>query len=228
MCPGFRVFGVMMISVGVLHLVAAVNAPAQGLEPLGTNSVIEYDLQSKSVPFINLGWQPHYIRKGDGRSGWTVQEAQYQVIQDPNQWHTNSVGRAYLQFRVLAQMDNGEIFLSGVWNPSGKYGMWTDQERTVVSFSKNGGETWSELRQIPDAYDRPDMLVYLGGGRLTFQCAETSYFSNDYGRTWSDRIPTQRATNGENFSMEGNPLVERDAQGNVKPVSYTHLRAHET
>lgn len=202
-----------------LLIVCTLQAFGQQLEPLGTNGIIEYDLQSKNVPFVNPGWKSHTLRQGDGRGGWVIRSVDYQMLQDPNRWHTNAFGRAYLQFRVLAQMDNGELILIGVWNPSGRYGEWTNQEVTVVAFSKDRGSTWSELRQIAGAHDRPDMIADLGGGRITFQCADASYFSGDYGRSWPQKISTQRAANGALYSTEGNPLVECDKEGRVLRIA---------
>jgi len=224
MCQNLSVDPVTLAFGLAITLGTALGASAQELEPLGSNPKIVYNLQPKNVKFINPGWKTHYIRQGDGRGGWVVRRAEYQMLQDPNKWHTNATGRPYLQFRVLKPMDNGELILMGVWNPSGEYGKWTDQERTIVAFSRDGGDTWSELKQIADTYDRPDMTACLGKGRLTFQTGETAYFSNDYGRTWPERMPAQPFGSGKSM-VEGNPLVERDAQGNVTRIGQLGYRA---
>ena len=46
-------------------------------------------------------------------------------------------------------------------------------------------------------------------------------YSHDYGRTWSERIPLAKAPDGKDFCSEGNPLVDRDAQGMATRIGWT-------
>jgi len=79
---------------------------------------------------------------------------------------------------------------------------------------KDGGNSWTEFKQIGNLTGRPMMLAYLGGGNLTFVSGKR-YFSSDYGRTWSESVEVPPASNGGFFGTEGNPLVDGDEQGNV-------------
>ncbi len=148
-----------------------------------------------------LGWKEHFIRQGDGNGGWVVKPARYQILHHPQGGWCPPFG--------LAQMDNGEVVLVGSWEPGeGKQGA------TYIAFSKDRGDTWTKLANIPGLRGRPTMLAYLGGGNLTFQLGER-WFSHDYGRTWTEHVPVQPAANGLPFWTEGNPWVDRDADGNA-------------
>ena len=74
---------------------------------------------------------------------------------------------------------------------------------------------------IPNVKGRPMMLTYLGEGNLTFQPDNNAFicFSSDYGRTWPDRVPLAKASDGESFSVEGNALVDRDAHGQATKIA---------
>ena len=152
----------------------------------------------------NGGFKPHFVRQGDGRGAWTLKPAQCQLLR----YHERgwSVGFG------LAQMDNGEVVLMGICSPHKS--LWYgggEPEKTVISFSKDQGDNWTQFQHIPDVYGRPLMLAELGGGGLTFSSSKR-YISNNYGRTWTS-VPLQPAANGGPFEKEGNPLVDRDEQG---------------
>jgi len=154
------------------------------------------------------GWKPHLIRHGDGQGGWILKPAQCQILRHRQKGWTAGFG--------VAQMDNGEVVLLGICDP-GK-SLWYGGgkgEKTIIAFSKDRGNAWTEFEQIDDLTGRPIMLAYLGGGNLTFVGGGGRHFSADYGRTWSEVVPVPNATNGEFFGMEGNPLVDRDEQGTV-------------
>ena len=159
-----------------------------------------------------LGWKPTTILQGDGQGSWIARSGQIQFLHRrfPGDQRTKAslatagpVGNYVMPFG-LAQMDNGEVVFLGSWNPG------DGRERIVIAFSSDRGDTWSELEPIPDAYGRPIGLAYLGQGDLRFG---SGYFSSDYGRTWPERIPRQLPSGGGMFGVEGNPLVDRDAQG---------------
>lgn len=145
-----------------------------------------------------LGWKPHAIRQGAGTGGWVLRTAEYQFLH-------RGAGRYVFPFGV-AQMDSGEIILVGAWH-DGKV------EKPVIAFSRDRGRSWTGFESIEGAEGRPMMLAYMGKGNLTFQANSVRYFSGDYGRTWPNRIPVPPASNGGFWACEGNPLVDRDAQG---------------
>ena len=160
------------------------------------------------------GWKPHLIRQGDGQGGWILEETQYQILQ----WQ---------QFRGwnggygVAQMDNGEVVVMGTCDP-GK-SLWYGGgggEKTVIAFSKDRGDTWTELERVGDLTGRPMMLAALGGGNLTFVTGRR-HFSADYGRTWTESVSVPPASNGGSWCVEGNPLVDRDEQGKVTRMAET-------
>ncbi len=150
-------------------------------------------------PAEGQGWQEHQIKQGDGKGGWIVKAAQKQMLKGGGGFG-------------LAQMDNGDIVCMGTQGKTEE-----GKEITVIAFSRDRGETWTDPEPISDITNRPQMLTYLGGGNLTFAVEETQirYFSSDYGRTWPERIPFLRPSNGGPWYLEGKPLVERDAQGIV-------------
>ncbi len=149
------------------------------------------------------GWQESQIKQGDGQGGWILKPAQKQVLKGGGGFG-------------LAQMDNGEVVCMGV------QGKTEDGKQiTAIAFSSDRGETWTDTEQLAGITGRPMMLAYLGGGNLTFQADGIRYFSSDYGRTWPERMPVPPVSDGRNMFCEGNPLVDRDAQGIVTRLAQT-------
>ena len=188
-----------LVLVVAVVLVATPGAPAQAEE--------------------SLGWKPHFIRQGDGQGGWRLKPAECQILRYRERGMTMGYG--------LAQMDNGEIVLIGMNNPSKS--IWYDPkgegDQAIIAFSSDRGDTWSPLELIPGTKARegdimrPLMLTYLGEGNLYFRNDMVAdppgsyrYFTSDYGRTWSG-IPDQPTVNGKPLYTEGNALVDRDEQG---------------
>jgi hypothetical protein len=167
------------------------------------------------------GWKPHAVKQGDGRGGWVQRPAELQFVRKPGD--LTDMTMCY----GLAQMDNGEIILAAAWNREDEKGKTLGPHRPLIAFSKDRGNTWSDLTVIPDAEGRPVMLTYLGKGNLTFQTdvavPTMQYFSKDYGRTWTERQRLQAEANKGVFldgksqpgfwGAEGNNLVDRDAKG---------------
>ncbi len=143
------------------------------------------------------GWQESQIKQGDGQGGWILKPAQKQLLKG---------GGGY----GLAQMDNGEVVCMGTQGKTEE-----GKQITVIAFSRDWGETWTDPEPLSDITGRPNMLAYLGAGNLTFAAGGMRYFSRDYARTWSEGIPVPPASDGDPFYTEGHPLVERDAQGIV-------------
>ena len=167
------------------------------------------------------GWKPHLIRQGDGKGGWTLKEAQYQILRYRVKGWTGGYG--------VAQMDNGEIVVVGTCDPG--QSLWYGGgkgELTLIAFSRDRGDTWTQLEPIAGVTGRPMMLAYLGSGRLTFVTGNKRYFSADYGRTWPQSIPMPAANDGTVWVNEGNPLVDRDDQGNVVRMAECLLNPNPT
>lgn len=154
-------------------------------------------------------WKEHLIKEGDGKGGWKVRTAEYQMLQHPDGLWTPPFG--------LVKMDNGELILMG------SHRCEDGVERTVYSLSTDSGDTWSEFQMMHESgASRPTMLAYLGKGNLTFLSGKR-FMSSDYGRTWVS-IPPQPAVNGKPFYTEGNPLVDYDSAGNavrIAEIGYT-------
>jgi len=147
-------------------------------------------------------WRPHQIKQADGRGGWITRPARIQTLKHPGGENTKPFG--------MAQMDNGEIIFIGSWHNGTK-------EVPVVTFSSDGGDTWSAFRAIPGQSGRPMMLTYLGGGNLSV-ITSSRLFSSDYGRTWPESVPVPPTSDGLGFYSEGNAAIDRDANGMATKV----------
>ena len=147
---------------------------------------------------MELGWKEHFIKQGNGKGGWDVREAEYQMLQHPDGEWTPPFG--------LAKMDNGELILMA------SHRCEDGKERTVYCFSSDNGDTWGEFQMIPGAEaSRPIMLACLGGGVLRF-ISDKRYWSSDYGRTWTETMPSD-------MGFEGSPLVDYDNNGRAVRIA---------
>ncbi|MSR58126.1 MAG: exo-alpha-sialidase [Planctomycetaceae bacterium] len=151
-------------------------------------------------------WQEHQIRQGDGQGGWVDRPAQRQVLKHPDANHTMPFG--------LASMDNGELVILCSREKTDAKGRTV---QAVISFSKDGGATWSDFMSVPGTTDRPMLLTDLGQGRLSF-LAPRRFFSSDYGRTWPEAVDHPLTKAGMTFGVEGNAWVDRDEQGRAKAI----------
>ena len=156
-----------------------------------------------------LSWKQHFIKRGDGQGGYTCIAAQQQVLPQYE-------GRRIVPYG-LATMDNGEVICAAIAAPH--------PEQTLITISGDGGTTWGEYIVLHGIYVRPMMLAYLGDGVVTFESGDTGermrLFSHDYGRTWDERVAVPAAPDGQQFGVEGNPLVERDEQGKAIRIAQT-------
>jgi hypothetical protein len=163
-----------------------------------------------------LGWRPHSVKQGNGRGGWTERPADIQFL------HKRG-GKYVFPFGLVA-MDNAEVLLLASWHDG-------QSEKPVVAFSKDRGDTWSAFELATDGRTahagaggsgvdagRPMMLTDLGKGRLTFQ-SDKRFVSYDYGRTWNENIPVAAHQGGAAWSVEGNALVDRGADGRAARVA---------
>lgn len=162
-------------------------------------------------------WKEHRVLQGKGREGHLVHRAEYQFLPRYD-------GQALVVPFGLARMDNGEILLLGAAKTDRK--PVQGGEETVAAISADQGATWSPYQAI--GWGRPVMLTYLGDGSLSYcdgglmaEEGPALCFSHDYGRTWSERLPLERAPDGKDFCSEGNPLVDRDDQGRATLIGWT-------
>ena len=156
-----------------------------------------------------LSWKQHFIKRGDGQGGYTCIAAQQQVLPQYE-------GRRIVPYG-LATMDNGEVICAAI--------AAIHPEQTLIIISGDDGTTWGEYIVLHGIYVRPMMLAYLGDGVVTFESGDTGermrLFSHDYGRTWDERVAVPAAPDGQQFGVEGNPLVERDEQGKAIRIAQT-------
>ena len=89
----------------------------------------------------HLGWKPSWLRRLDGKGGWTVQPTQLQFMHwmEPR---LNFGSQLLVVPFGVAQMDNGEIILVGA------VGNCMPEEKVVVAFSGDGGASWTPLRKM--------------------------------------------------------------------------------
>ncbi|MFH0963079.1 MAG: sialidase family protein [Planctomycetota bacterium] len=205
---GFDILRAMLIAVGQTEATAVLPMIERDVyievPDFGTLAVYDRSLTPARVRMVRdedaPGWKEHAVRKGDGSGGWVYQPAKFQFLNAP-------YGATVMPFG-LALMDNGEVILAGVWNEG--------HQRIVLAFSKDGGNMWSDWHLVRTGHGRPMMLAALGKGRVTFATSKR-YFSSDYGRSWpwEERMDVPPVSNGGPFQKEGNPLLDRDAEGNV-------------
>ena len=169
---------------------------ADGEEPVGHKTKL-YDA-------VGTNWIPHPIRKGDGKGGWVYAQAEYKFL--------HSASYPFVAYG-MAQMDNGEVIITGVLTKDRR------KEATVITFSPDKGDTWSDFTELPDTFGRPTMTAYLGKGNIAMLAL--GLFSSDYGRTWPEKVAPQTAGNGGSFLAEGNPLVDFYTRGLAVRVAQT-------
>lgn len=187
-----------------------------------TSSNVALGSASTATPGISpgqLNFKPHWIRQRDGRDGWVLRPAEIRYVEYGNGTvpYYKIKGDGTMIFGVV-KMDNGEVIALGTWD-TGE--VVTDPRlssaKPIVAFSRDGGNSWTEFKEIEGGNGRPMMLTYLGKGNLMFQTDLVEpimqYFSHDYGRTWPEQRSLQLATDGKPFYVEGAPLIDIDAQG---------------
>lgn len=145
-------------------------------------------------------WQSGGILVGPSEGQGTLYSVQKQYFKVP--------GYTYVSPYGLAQMNNGEIIMTAM------LGTLTTVT-PVETFSTDGGNTWTPFQPMPPVEGVPGMLTYLGGGNLSL--SGTSYFSTDYGQTWT----IQGTVDQDYTANEGNAAVDRDANGNAIRVMET-------
>jgi len=162
-----------------------------------------------------LGFKEHPIRVGDGRGGWKLKSAECQFIHVPGATNIMPFG--------LAQMDNGEVLLLASIESGPSGGPRSLLPATARSLDR--GATWTPLEPVAGVpQGRPMVLTDLGGGELTFQVAAGAtasvcrVYTHDYGRTWPEQVSIT-APAGEEWSAEGNALVDRGRDGRAVRIA---------
>ena len=177
---------------------AALHDPDSGRCLCENQFLVEADL---------LSWKEHYIKRAEGKDGYTCHAAQMQIMPQYKGAKIAPYG--------LATMENDEVVCVAIAWPTGS----NTQSQTLVTISEDGGATWGEYLALPGIYCRPVMLAYLGQGVVTFEAGDTTerfrMFSHDHGRTWDERVEVPPAPDGQPLGFEGNPLIERDSDGNA-------------
>ena len=132
-------------------------------------------------------WQEHRVRQGDGHGGWTTWPAWRQVLKYPDADHTMPFG--------LVRMDNGEVVILCSREKTPRTGS-ASSNRHRVQQGRRGDLV--DVPAIPGTTGRPQYFEWLGGGRLSFitevfdgEGGPQRVFSNDHGRTWTERIDTR-------------------------------------
>ena len=179
-------------------------------EPDTGRSLSENRILVESEP---LSWKEHFVKRGNGQGGYTCIAAQQQLLRPYQGRRINPYG--------LTTMDNGEVLCAAIAWSSGA----EPEEQTLITISDDNGATWGEYIVLHGLHTRPMMLAYLGGGIVTFESGDTTrrmrLFSHDHGRTWEDRVEVPPAPDGQSLGFEGNPLVDRDEQGNAIRIAQT-------
>ena len=170
-----------------------------------------------------LGFREHPIRVGDEKTGWSILPSKLQFL------HYSDADRLF-PFGV-AQMDNGEVILLASAERMRREDS-PENFQPVTAFSRDGGETWSPLGEVPDTGNgRPMILTYFGEGKLSFLGVDGAtsgvhrLFSSDYGRTWPERVPTT-APEGQGWNTEGNALAEPGASGEPARVAEVGFKSY--
>lgn len=158
----------------------------------------------------------HFIRRGDGKGGWTVEPSRYGIERLGDDTHLFPYG--------IHLMDNGELLLlSGLRR--------ADDVSCVAAFSSDLGETWSEPRET-GVYGRPVATAYLGNGRIVFANETLARrdltpqwtVSDDHGRTWERIGAVPHSPDGPAVFGEGDVCVDRlegtDAPRLIQTVAY--------
>ena len=155
----------------------------------------------------HMSWEDHWVYQLDGRGGRVARPAKLRFLPP--------YGDRMVYPWGLAAMDNGEIAVAGVAGPMDNTPI---PHQTVLAFSRDRGATWSDYVPVEGSENRPMMLAYLGRGVLSFMSSWTEegahrFLSHDYGRTWTERVRLPDSPAGNEMSCEGNPHIDRDADG---------------
>jgi len=156
----------------------------------------------------------HFIRRGDGSGGWTVEPALYDIV------HFGEKD-AHLFPYGLHRMDNDEILLLSGVHRGAAYSC-------VVAHSDDEGETWSEQRDT-GVYGRPVATAYLGAGRIVFanetlgrkDITPQWTMSEDYGRTWKTVAPVSPSKSGLPVFGEGDVYLDAAAPHGARRLIQT-------
>jgi len=187
-----------------------------GLRPIPKEGVMA-DTPGKHVE--PLGFKEHWVWAGNGKGGFAPKPAEVQLL--------HSLGADHVMPFGLQCMQNGEVLLLASAEPPGKL-------IPVTALSADGGATWGEWQPVPDAPNgRPMMLTDLGGGHLTFEIAEGAtastcrFYTADYGRTWG-KVAIKWDRPEEAWNVEGNALVDRDAQGHAVRIAAIGYKSYSS
>ncbi len=100
----------------------------------------------------------------------------------------------------LAQLASGRLVLRVATGP---------EERFVLMFSDDDGQTWSQPLNDPAPLTKRGQLAPLGGNELMCY-GPTIYFSQDGGQTWPESVEVPATKYGKPWYAKGTILVEGD------------------
>jgi hypothetical protein len=161
-----------------------------------------------------FGWQPHVVRRLNGRERSVELPARFQVVND--HWR-----------KVTPRMPNIGYMPNLVYMPEKDRLLLSldcahPRPHTVLSVSDDHGAAWSERRWMhADSDGSPDGrgvgLTYLGGGRLLMTSEDTCsrWSSSDYGDTWTAGETCPPASDGRPLYAWDPIFVDTDPAGNV-------------
>jgi hypothetical protein len=177
------------------------------LPNFGSLAVLDRSLSPykvKLVRDVDRGWKTHTIRRGDGRGGWTIDAAEHRFL------HIE-LGERVVPV-ALERFDDGRIVLFCAWHDGRR-------QRPVMLASEDQGATFGDWRTIAGVVGFPSMVAYAGKGDVSFEAGDTRYFSADGGRNWfinwKFRSDVPLAPNGGPWLNRGQPLVERQTNGEI-------------
>ncbi|MSO21712.1 MAG: exo-alpha-sialidase [Acidobacteria bacterium] len=169
-------------------------------------------------------WKPHSVRQLNGRSEQINLPTKFQIV-------TENWNRVVAVPHIVYMPEKDRVLML----VSCDY-----PHEAMIIWSDDHGTTWTKPRYVhTDAAGKPDTgmgtgLTYLGNGIALLVAGNAkgtwTWFSSDYGETWSDRAPFPPASNRLTFNFGWDPpLIDKDPKtGKVERVvagGYTLDRA---
>ena len=155
-----------------------------------------------SASALPSGWQHHEVQQLNGKEARISLPAKYQVVTET--W--NRIARN----PILVYMPEKKRLLMLI--------SCDDPISPLVMHSDDLGATWTTPDYVRiDGKGQHDTgvgvsLTYLGQGRAVLAVEKGRYFSEDYGRTWRDPVPTPPSSDGGPWYQWDPYMVDRDQQ----------------
>jgi hypothetical protein len=155
-------------------------------------------------------WMPHRVRRIE-TDRYVDTPAEFQV---PTRGWNRVVGMPYLIY--MPEKDRVLMLVYLDYRPC----------KAAIMISDDHGTTWSEPKLVPQEKEEMCLgtnLMYLGGGKVMFCDERNRWFSDDYGESWSEKMPVQPDVTGRPWAgWQWEPgLVDRDETGKVIRIAET-------